>query len=435
MTSTSDPSSTRSADSVDAVVQRLHRDEWGRLVALLVARTRRLDLVEDAVGDAYAQALERWRVDGVPDNPSGWLYTTAHRRVVGRLRHEAMAARHTARLATRPGPGAPSATAVESALESPGELPDERLQLILLCCHPALARDARPALALRLVLGTPTDEIARLFLVSTPTMAARLTRAKKKIVAAGIPLTEPVDEVVHDRVDEVCRTVYLAFTAGYTPGTGSQLVRADLAGEAVRLAGILADLLPANPAARSLFALLLLQHSRRDARVDAGRLVTLGEQDRTRWHRAEIDRGRAIVDALTPTDGYAEEVRIQAAIAAEHARAPAAETTDWSAIARLYHRLERLTGSPVVRLNRAIVVAETEGPQAGLALLDELDGERWPNHRLAAVRADLARRAGDVRRARRWYLDAIDRCGNDVERSYLTERLADLPEASDDIGT
>lgn len=431
MTSTSDRSSTKSAEPVDAAVQRLHRDEWGRLVALLVARTRRLDLVEDAVGDAFARALVRWREDGVPDNPAAWLYTAAHRQVVARLRHEAMAARHAPRLATRPEWTPPD----ETTLDRLDELPDERLQLILLCCHPALPRDARPALALRLVLGTSTEEIARLFLVSTTTMAARITRAKQKIATAGIPLSGPVDEAMHDRLDEVCRTVYLAFTAGYTPGSGAQLVRADLAGEAVRLAAILDDLLPNDDAVRALLALLLIQHSRRDARVDGGRLVTLAEQDRSRWHRDEIDRGGAIVDALTPTVGYAEELRIQAAIASIHARAGASVDTDWAAIAALYDRLERLTGSPVVRLNRAIAVAETDGPRAGLALLDELDSERWGNHRLAAVRADLTRRSGDVDGARHLYRDAIDRCRNDVERAYLAERLDSLSPSADDIGT
>ncbi len=432
MTSTSGPSSTRPADPstgdpldaidpVDSVVQRLHRDEWGRLVALLVARTRRLDLVEDAVGEAFATALVRWRRDGVPANPTGWIYTAAHRHVVGRLRHEAMAARAAPRLATGAGWTPPD--------EPIDELPDERLQLILLCCHPALPVDARPALALRLVLGTPTEEIARLFLVSTPTMAARLTRAKKKIAVAGIPLRAPIDQVVRERLDGVCSTIYLAFTAGYAPGSGSELVRADIAGEAVRLADILVGLLPGHDSPRALLALLLLQHARRDARVDDGRLITLGEQDRRRWHRGEIERGIALLDRVPETDGHAEVLRLQALIAAAHTTATTAEATDWPAIADHYRRLETLTGSPVVRLNRAVAVAEVDGPRAGLALLAELDGDRWGNHRLAAVRADLARRAGDLALARLNYRDAIERCANEVERSYLVQRIGELPDA------
>lgn len=411
MTSTSDRSSTP-----EAALTAIHRAEWGRLLSVLVARTRRLDLAEDALSEAFARAAERWPAAGVPANPGGWLFTTAQRNVLGRLRAEAVAGRKLPLLAVRPGWTAPS--------EPTDELPDERLHLILLCCHPALAKESRAALALRLVIGTSTDQIARLFLVSTPTMAARLTRAKKKIVMAGIPLGAPVPEELRSRLDEVCWTIYLAFTAGYTPGPGADLLRADLAGEAVELAAVLHQLVPDAPQVRALLSLLLLQHSRRDARVHDGRLVTLADQDRARWHHDEIRTGLELVGSLRRGQGYAEELRLQARIAAEHARAPTAGATDWRAVADTYAHLEALTGSAIVRLNRAVAVAEADGPEAGLALLAELDGALPESHRLAAVRGELAHRAGDTDLAIASFRLALDRCTNDVERAHLQAQLS-----------
>lgn len=400
----------------------IHRREWGRLLALVVARTRRLDLAEEAVAEAFARAAERWPRDGVPDNPAGWLYTTAWRTAIGRLRAEAVAGRAAPRLAVRPGedPMPP----LDGA---PDELPDERLQLILLCSHPALAPEARSALALRLVIGTPTDEIARLFLVPVPTMAARLTRAKRKIVGAGIPLSRPVGVELDDRLGGVCATIYLAFTAGYQPGSGPDLVRADLAGEAVELASVLHRLVPSSPVATALLALVSLQHARRDARVADGVLVVLGEQDRGRWHHDEIAAALDLVDRLTPTTGYGESLRLQAAIAGEHARAPSAAVTDWATIADRYAELEALTGSPIVRLNRAVAVAEVRGPDVGLALLDGLDDVLPDGHRLPAVRATLLARSGNVPGARDAYAVAIARCTNDLERAHLRARRDALP--------
>ena len=415
MTSTSDPSPTCPD------VERVFRAEWGRLLSLLVSRTRRLDLAEDALSDAFARASDRWRREGVPANPAAWLYTTAHRNVVGRVRAEAMAGRKAPLLAVRPEWVPPD--------ERPEELADDRLHLILLCCHPALPREVRSALALRLVIGTSTEQIARLFLVPTPTMAARLTRAKTKIAVAGIPLGAPLAEELATRLDEVCQTIYLAFTAGYTPRDGPELLRPDLAGDAVRLAAILHDLVPDAAQVRAMLALLLLQHSRRDARQVDGQLVTLADQHRARWHHEEIRAGLALVDALEPSEGYAEELRLQALIAAEHARAPTAVATNWSAIAEHYATLEARTGSAVVRLNRAVAVAEVDGPEAGLALLADLDAVLRDNHRVAAVRADLAQRAGDLDLARASYLVAIDACANDVEREHLRLRLARLRES------
>jgi len=405
-----------------AAIERTFRAEWGRLLSLLVARTRRLDLAEDALSEAFARASDRWPGKGVPADPAGWLYATAYRHIVGRLRAEAIAGRKAPLLAVRPGWVPPD--------ESSEVLADDRLQLILLCCHPALPSESRSGLALRLVMGTPTEQIARLFLIPPATMAARLTRAKKKIVLAGIPLGAPLADELRARLDEVCRTIYLAFTAGYTPGSGPDLLRADLAGDAVRLAALLHELVPDAPQAQAMLALLVLQHSRRDARQRDGRLVTLADQDRSRWHHDEIRIGLGVAAGVQPGEGYAEELRLQALIAAEHARAPTAAATDWIAIADHYAGLEALTGSAIVRLNRAVAVAEARGPRAGLALLSGLDDLLPGSHRLAAVRADLAHRAGDVDAARASYRQAIELCANEAERAHLTGRLRALGASS-----
>lgn len=411
MTSTSDRSST----CPDRVIEQTFRADWGRLLSLLVSRTRRLDLAEDALGEAFARASDRWRGEGVPANPAGWLYATAYRHVVGRLRAEAIAGRKAPLLAVRPGWVPPGG--------SQEELADDRLQLILLCCHPALPRESRSALALRLVVGTPTERIARLFLVPPSTMAARLTRAKKKIVLAGIPIGAPLEDELRSRLDEVCRTIYLAFTAGYAPGAGPDLLRADLAGEAVRLGAVLHDLVPDATQVRATLALLVLQHSRRDARQRQGRLVTLADQDRSMWYHDEIRTGLGLAAGLRPDEGFAEELRIQVLIAAEHVRAPTAAATDWTAIAGHYADLEARTGSAIVRLNRAVAVAEVQGPRAGLAVIAGLDDVLRDNHRVAAVRAELAGRVGDTELARTSYRKAIGLCSNDVERTHLRARL------------
>ncbi len=418
MTSKSDRSST----SADEAVASTHREDWGRLLSLLVARTRRLDLAEDALGEAFARASDRWPGDGVPTNPAGWIYTTASRVIVATMRAEAVHGRKAPLLATS------DEWVHEARLGDVDDLGDERLGVILLCSHPALSPAARSALALRLVVGTPTAEIARLFLVSVPTMAARITRAKRKIVAAGIPLAAPVDDELRARLDDVCRTIYLAFTAGYAPGQGSNLLRPELAGEAVRLATILDGLVPREPQVRALLGLLVLQHARRDARTRHGQLVTLADQDRSMWRADEIEVGSSVVAALTPSVGYAEELRLQALIAAEHASVSTSAATDWSAVAALYLRLEELTGSPVVRLNRSVAVGEAEGPAAGLRTLDGLGHMLDTNHRFHAVRADLAKRAGDHTLARTSYAAALALCGNDVERRFLLRQAKGLVE-------
>lgn len=418
MTSTFDQSST----CPDRVIGRVFREEWGRLLSLLVSRTRRLDLAEDALGEAFARASARWASDGVPANPSGWIYATAYRHIIDRLRAEAVAGRKVPLLAvTNDRVEAPAPTAA---------LGDDRLDLILLCCHPALAPESRSALALRLVVGTSTEQIARLFLVPQATMAARLTRAKRKIVGAGIPIGVPIEEELRTRLDEVCRTIYLAFTAGYTPGAGPDLLRADLAGDAVHLAQMLHHLVADAAQVRAMLALLMIQHARRDARLHDGRLVTLADQDRTMWHHDEMRSALTMLGVQEPSTGYAEELRLQALIAAEHAIATNARDTNWPAIAHHYDALEELTGSAIVRLNRAVAVGEADGPLVGIAVLEGLDHVFADDHRLPAVRGDLARRAGDVALARHSYRSAIERCGNDVERAHLISQLESLP-ASD----
>jgi len=416
MTSKSDQSSTWA----DRAIAETYRTDWGRLLSLLVAHTRRLDLAEDALSEAFARASERWPTAGVPDNPAGWLYTTASRVVLGQLRSEAIHGRKTRLLAVSTDWIQPTADG------DIGDLDDERLALMLLCCHPALHPAARSPLALRLVIGTATEDIARLFVVSRATMAARITRAKKKIVAAGIPLAAPVHSELRTRLDDVCRTIYLAFTAGYAPATGPDLLRTDLAGEAVELAAILRRLVPDAHQVQALNGLLLLQHARRDARVRDGRLVTLADQDRSLWRQDEIRTGTELVSATPVGTGYAEELRLQGLIAAEHAGSKQASDTHWPTIATLYASLETLTGSPVVRLNRAVAVGESEGPQAGLDIIERLDHALANNHRLHAVRADLAQRAGKTRLARTSYQAALELCTNKVEQRYLTDQLAAL---------
>ncbi|MBB2894143.1 RNA polymerase sigma factor [Flexivirga oryzae] len=432
-------------------IEAVWRDEWGRLLALLVAQTRRLDLAEDALADAFERAARAWPEAGVPDNPPAWLLTAARRRILDRLRAEAVAARKQPLLAVE-----------EGQRHGEGDL----LRLVLLAAHPSLSEEAGAALTLRLVLGISTADIARLFLVPEPTMAARLTRARKKVVAAGVPLAIPDDEVLPQRLETVARVAYLAFTAGYAPGSGADVVRADLAGEAIRLVRLVratGRVAEGNAALTALLALMLLQHARRDARVDAeGALVLLPAQDRSTWHRDEIDEGLALVGALTggsryglvprptrpapeggvalvprptrpaPEDGVAlqsalaAEYLLQALIAAEHARAAGAEETDWLAIADYYRQLEALTGSPVVRLNRAVAVAEAGDLDNALGLLDGLEEALPHSHRLPAVRAEFLSRAGRHTEAAAAYDLAIERCAHEPERDQLRFRRAAL---------
>ena len=311
-------------------------------------------------------------------------------------------------------------------VESGEQIADERLRLIFLCAHPALAPEAGAALSLRLVLGVSTADIARLFLVPEPTMAARLTRAKRKLAVAGVPFTLPDGPALGGRLAAVTTAVYLAFTAGYAPGSGPDATRVALAGEAIRLVRTLRRLLP-RPEVDALLALMVLQHARRDARTDpAGRLVLLPDQDRSRWRSDEVDEGLSLLEPMLRRSwsGVTGEYFLQALIAAEHAMAARAEDTRWDRIAAHYAELERLTGSPVVRLNRAVAVSEAEGPAAGLALLDGLDVALPRSHRLAAVRGALLADLGRTEPARAAYAVALELCGNDLEAEHLRSRLA-----------
>ena len=396
------------------------RDEWGRLLALLVAQFRRLDLAEDGLADAFAAAATTWPSDGTPDNPPAWLLTTARRQIYDRLRGEAMALRKRPLLEVDAAITEEARTVMADAGET---LLDERLRLVLLCAHPSLPSEHAAALTLRLVLGVSTADIARLFLVSTPTMAARLTRARKAL--AGQHFAVPSGSELDDRVATVADVAYLTFTAGYAPGSGPDLLRADLAGEAIRLVRVLRSVLPEDVAGRpdldALLALMLLQHSRRDARLLDGRLLLLPDQDRSRWRHDEIAEAIAL---LTPwVSAPATPYLLEALIAAEHGIAATAPETDWPRIARWYAELEELTGSPVVRLNRAVAVAEADGPDAGLRLVEGLD---LPGHRLPGVRAELLARAGRKDEARASYDVAVERCGNEAERLHLEERRAAL---------
>jgi predicted RNA polymerase sigma factor len=407
--------------AAEAALETVVRGEWGRLTSLLLAQFRRLDLVEDALGDAVEAAARRWPVDGVPDNPAAWLLTAARRRVVDRLRAESMAQRKAPLLVTdaeRREEGA-------RTMADPGDLvEDDLLRLVLMCTHPALATESACALALRLVLGVSTHDIGRLFLVTEPTMAARITRAKKKVVTAGIPFAVPAPDDLPERLETVAQTAYLAFTAGYAPGSGPDLLRAELAGEAIRLVRVVLALRPGEPALVALLALMLLQHSRRDARVGSdGRLVLLDDQDRGRWRRDEIDEGLLLLSepALAgPVSPVAAAYVVQARIAAEHATAVEPDATRWDRIVGHYDLLLELTPSPSARLARAVAVAQAEGPEAGLAALDGI--EIVGSHRVDAVRAELLVRAGRVEEARAAYDAAITTCRNDAERAHLVER-------------
>ena len=396
------------------------RDEWGRLLALLVAQFRRLDLAEDGLADAFEAAARTWPSAGVPTNPPAWLLTTARRRVTDRLRTEAVAARKLPLLVVE---AHLQEEAQRVMVEAGEQVHDERLRLVLLCAHPSLPPASAAALTLRLVLGVPTEDVARLFLVSTPTMAARLTRARKKL--AGERFVVPSGAELESRVGVVADVAYLAFTTGYAPGSGDDVLRAGVAAEAIRLVRVLRSLLPASfpgrPELDALLALMLIQHSRRDARVRDGRLVLLPDQDRDAWHGEEAVEA---FDLLTPlVDAPPAPYLLQALIAAEHAVARTPADTDWPRIAARYRELEELTGSPVVRLNRAVAVAEADGPLAGLALLDGLALE---GHRLPAARAELLARAGRLDEARTSYDEAIGRCTNLAEKAHLIERRARL---------
>jgi len=407
----------------EIALEEAFREHWGRLLALLVAQFRRLDLAEDGLGEAFESAAGHWPAEGVPGNPAAWLLTAARRRVLDRLRAEAVAARKEPLLVV----DAQTRHDAAGVMADPGGLvADERLRLVFLCAHPSLAPESAAALSLRLVIGVPTADIARLFLVPESTMAARLTRAKRRLAATGAPFSVPPEGPARDaRVGVVTSVAYLAFTAGYAPGSGPDVTRTALAGEGIRLTRVLREVLPGQPALDALLALMLLQHSRRDARVGSDGLpVLLPDQDRGRWRHDEVAEALALLEPMARHrhQGVAGEYVLQALIAAEHAIAPTATDTQWHRIAAHYAELEDLTGSPVVRLNRAVAVAESQGPAAGLALLDGLEDHLPRSHRLPAVRGELLSRAGDREGARAAYGAALELCGNEAERALLESR-------------
>ncbi|WP_432995841.1 RNA polymerase sigma factor [Dactylosporangium sp. CA-233914] len=369
-----------------------------------------IDLVEEAVQEAFAAALQRWPDDGVPPSPAGWIITTARNHAIDRLRREAKRAEKHA-----------EADLIHNA---PPEPPDDRLRLIFTCCHPALARHAQVALTLRLLGGLGTPEIARALLVPEPTLAQRIVRAKNKIRDAGIPYRVPRDEDLPDRLAAVLAVVYLIFNEGYAASSGGDLVRDDLCVEALRLGRMLRGLMPDEPEVAGLLALMILSAARRPARVDAaGALVPLPSQDRSRWDRAAIAEGHRLVRECLRR-GRPGPYQIQAAINAVHTDAPSAEATDWPQIVQLYDQLMALAPSPVVELNRAVAVAEVDGPDAGLRLVEGVSLPRY--HVLHAVRADLLRRAGRLAEARAAYATAAELAGNEAERDYLLSRRSTI---------
>lgn len=407
------------AASVQAAVTAAFHQEWGQVVATLIRVTGDWDLAEECAQDAFAAALESWPRDGIPRRPGAWLTTTARNRAIDRLRREAVGEaklRETALLAI---PAEPDQAAVASGVG------DDRLRLIFTCCHPALAFEARIALTLRTLAGLTTAEIARAFLVSEATMAKRLTRAKSKIRAAAIPYQVPPAHLLPARTGAVLGVLYLLFNEGYAASAGADLIRQGLTAEAIRLARLVAELMPDEPEVLGLLALMLLHDARHATRVDStGVLVPLDQQDRTRWDGASIAEGVALVQRAFE-QGRTGPYQLQAAIAACHATAARAEDTDWSDIAALYGELVRQVPSPVVELNRAVAVGMAQGPEAGLALVDKLTESLAGYHLLPATRADLLRRLGRAAEAATSYREAIALAPTEAERTYLTARLAE----------
>lgn len=415
---------------VDAVaaVEALYRSDWGRIVATLIKLLGDFDLAEEYAQEAFAAALDQWPTAGVPEFPRAWIVQTARHKAIDRLRRQTL---FTEKIQSQLVHDLASATTEPQYQTS--EIPDERLRLIFTCCHPALAPEAQVALTLRTLCGLETDEIARAFLVPTPTMAQRLVRAKRKIRDARIPYVVPEANQIAERLDAVMTVIYLVFNEAYAATRGERLIRTDLAAEAIRLGRLVRTLMSpslgdAPPAeATALLALMLLHDSRRESRIDEeGDVVLLEEQDRSRWNQPQI--AEALPLAAEALRGRAGAYALQAAIAAEHCKASRAEDTNWREIVRLYGELERLEPSPIVVLNRAVAIAMAQGPRSGLAIVDTLaaSGDLDNYHLFHAARADLLRRIGSREEAAKSYGRALELVTNDRERRYLQRRLQDM---------
>ena len=408
--------------AVEQAITRAHHEEWARLVADLARRFGNLDVAEEATAEAFAAAAERWPREGVPPNPGGWLATTATRKAIDWLRRESQrdAKHQAARIVYDDTPSEPA-----------GPVEDDRLRLVFTCCHPALAAEARVALTLRLLGGLTVPEIARAFLVQETTMAQRITRAKAKIKAAHIPYRVPSADDIRERLTSVLAVVYLIFNEGYLAGEGDDPIRLDLTDQAIHLGRMLRTLLPDDGEVAGLLALMLLTDARRPARLSrTGELVTLDEQDRGAWDRTLVAEGNALVreriDAVAAGGNPPGRFQLQAAINAVHTEAPSARDTNWSTIVALYGHLVLLDPSPIVRLNRAVAIAEVDGPRAGLAEIDRLADVLAGYHAFHAARADLLRRLGRDGEGRAAYEQAIRLAGNPAERAFLIRRRGQL---------
>jgi RNA polymerase sigma factor (sigma-70 family) len=421
--------------AVEAVIADAHRREWGRVLAATARTARDLDLAEECVQEAYAAALRAWGSTGIPANPAAWLTTAARRRAIDAIRREA-ALRSRLPLLVEPGQDLTETSTDEASTEeaavhelaavAPSDaIPDERLRLIFTCCHPALAQDAQVALTLRLLCGIPTADIARSFLVPEPTMAARITRAKKKIAVARIPYRVPGPAELPGRLRAVLAVIHLLFTAGHTAPSGASLIRADLVDRALHLARMLDELMPGETEVRGLLALLLVTDARRATRTDAaGRLVRLEDQDRSAWDRAALAEADAMIVGCLRAGPPGRYV-LQAAIASLYAEPPSYDQTDWPQLLILYDRLLEVWPSPVVALNRAVPLAVVAGAAAALAEVERLERDKRLSgyHYLPAIKADLLSRLGRAREAAAAYRQALALAANDAERAFLEEQI------------